>query len=107
MRPPPARLVIGVAVLVVLVAGEPALGRMLAPAKVADGLEQVESETAVVVQLSVDPQRFHVERLTQYGFYGGRDRDDPRIIRLTRVQPDAVTDIASLLWVARVEIAPG
>ena len=103
---PPVRLIIGVAVLVALVAGEPALGRILAPGKVDDELEQVESETAVVVQLAVEPQRFHVERLSQFGFYGGRD-GDPRRIRLTRVRPAAVMDIASLLWVERVEVAAG
>ncbi|MPZ88735.1 MAG: hypothetical protein GEU81_11810 [Nitriliruptorales bacterium] len=103
---PPVRLVVGVVVVVLLVAGEPALGWLLAPGKVGDGLAQVDSETAVVVQLAVEPQRFHVERLSQFGFYGGRE-GDPRRIRLTRVRPDAVREIASLLWVQSVEIAQG
>ncbi len=56
----------------------------------------------VVVVLDFTPERFHSERLAQFGVFAGRDGAVNRI-RLRMVGPDNLRRLANLVWVTRVE----
>ena len=56
----------------------------------------------VIVVLAFTPDRFHNERVREYGVFAGRDGAINRI-RLRMVSPDNLDRLANLAWVARVE----
>ena len=56
----------------------------------------------VVAILNFTPERFHNERLAQYGVFAGRDGAVNRV-RLRMVTPQQLRQLASLVWVSRIE----
>ena len=48
------------------------------------------------------PDRFHNERIREYGAFAGRDGALNRI-RLRNVSPDNLRRLANIPWVARIE----
>ena len=56
----------------------------------------------VVAVLSFTPERFHNERLANYGVFAGRDGAVNRV-RLRRVTPQNLRRLAGLAWVSRIE----
>ena len=48
------------------------------------------------------PDRFHSERIREYGAFAGRDGTLNRI-RLRNVSPDNLRRLANIPWVARIE----
>ncbi len=51
------------------------------------------------------PDRFHNERVAEYGVFAGRDGALNRI-RLRNVSPDSLARLAAVAWVARIEPLP-
>ena len=58
----------------------------------------------MVAVLNFTPERFHTERLAQYGVFAGRDGAVNRI-RLRMVTPDNLRKLARLAWISRIEAA--
>ena len=56
----------------------------------------------VIVVLDFMPDRFHNERVRQYGVFAGRDGALNRI-RLRNVSPDNLRNLAGIPWIARIE----
>jgi hypothetical protein len=48
------------------------------------------------------PDRFHSERIREYGLFAGRDGTLNRI-RLRNVTPDDLNRLADIPWIARIE----
>jgi hypothetical protein len=57
-----------------------------------------------VLRGAQDPrdERFHSERLAQYGVFAGRAGGANRV-RLRMVSPDNLRRLANIVWVARIE----
>jgi len=54
------------------------------------------------VVLDFMPDRFHSERIREYGAFAGRDGTLNRI-RLRNVSPENLHRLANISWVARIE----
>jgi hypothetical protein len=59
----------------------------------------------VIVVLGPMPDRFHNERVAEYGMFAGRD-GAPNRIRLRNASPDGLARLAAVPWVARIESMP-
>ena len=73
---------------------------MLAPA-----LRHTTGPRSVIVVLDFMPDRFHNERISEYGIFAGRDGTLNRI-KLRNVSPDSLARLAAVAWVARIEPLP-
>ena len=95
---------IGVGVLLILLVlfGQQFYGRVTAPGRLAPELRGAKGPSNVVVVLAFMPDRFHNERISEYGVFAGRDGALNRI-RLRNVTPDSLWRLASVSWVARIE----
>jgi hypothetical protein len=96
------QLVIGVALLAAILEGQQLYGMITSGGRLDPALRDAAAPVDVVVVLPFQPERFHSERLAQYGVFGGRDRAVNRI-RLQRVSPENLQRLASLAWVERIE----
>jgi hypothetical protein len=56
----------------------------------------------VIVVLDFMPDRFHSERIRDYGLFAGRDGALNRM-RLRNVGPENLRRLANIPWVARIE----
>ena len=56
----------------------------------------------VIVVLDFKPERFHSERVQQYGAFAGRDGALNRI-RLRQVSPSRLNELADIPWIAHIE----
>jgi hypothetical protein len=56
----------------------------------------------VVVVLDFMPDRFHNERVQQYGAFAGRDGAVNRM-RLRNVTPTRLYELAAIPWIAHIE----
>ena len=59
----------------------------------------------MIVVLDFMPDRFHNERIAEYGVFAGRDGVLNRI-KLRNVSPDNLARLAAVAWVARIEPLP-
>jgi hypothetical protein len=65
-------------------------------------LRDVSGPSNVVVVLDFMPERFHSERIREYGLFAGRDGSLNRM-RLRNVSPENLHRLAGIPWVARIE----
>ena len=97
------QLVIGIVLLAAILEGQQLYGVVTARARLDPALRNAVTPVDVVVVLPFQPERFHSERLAQFGVFGGRDRAVNRI-RLQHVSPENLHRLASLAWVERIEM---
>ena len=95
-------LLAGVAVLAVAIFGDDVYGIASAGGKAPAVLTETAEPVHIVVEMSFEPERYHLERLSSLGSYAGRDREKSRI-RLLNVSQDHLTDISRLPWVTKIE----
>lgn len=101
-RPELRSLMAGIVLLVAVLYGQPIYGLLTSAERVDGRLLDAAAPVDVVVVLPFQPERFHNERLAQYGVFSGRDRAVNRI-RLRRVTPENLRRLAHLPWIERVE----
>lgn len=91
-----------------IVVGDDLYGRATGPSKVPSALSGTSERVHLVVHLPFEPERYHLEALSEYGSFAGRG-DGERQVRLVRVTPDNLAALSRLLWVSSIEpfeIAP-
>ena len=101
-RPELRNLLAGIVLLLAVLYGQPIYGLLTAAERVDRRLLDAAAPVDVVVVLPFQPERFHNERLAQYGVFSGRDRAVNRI-RLRHVTPENLRSLAHLPWIERVE----
>lgn len=96
------RLLLGLLLLLLILFGQRLYGMATASARLDPVLRGAMGPVNVVVVLDFQPDRFHNERVSQYGVFAGRDGALNRI-RLRMVSPDNLRNLAGIPWIARIE----
>lgn len=105
VAPEGRKIVIGILLIVLVLFGQQLYGRATAYWRLDPALRHASGPRNVVVVLDFMPDRFHGERVSQYGVFAGRDGTLNRI-RLRSVSPDSLARLAGVAWVARIEPLP-
>jgi hypothetical protein len=92
----------GILLIALVVFGQDLVGAATAFRRLDPALVNATGSSDVVAVLGFTPERFHNERLAQYGVFAGRDGAVNRV-RLRRVTPENLRRLASLAWVSRIE----
>jgi hypothetical protein len=100
--PDVAKIIIGLVLIGLVLLGQDLVGWATSAGRLDPALRDASAPRNVVVVLDFTPERFHSERLAQYGVFAGRDGAVNRV-RLRMVSPDDLRRLARLIWVARVE----
>ncbi len=93
---------VGVMLILLVLFGQQLYGVATASSRLAPALRGAAGPSNVVVVLDFMPDRFHNERVSEYGAFAGRDGALNRI-RLRNVTPANLARLASVSWVARIE----
>lgn len=96
------RLLAGVILVLLVLFGQQAYGVATAGARLDPALQGATRPVNVVVVLDFTPERFHTERLDDYGIFAGRDGAVSRI-RLRSVSPEDLRRLARIPWITRIE----
>lgn len=96
------KVIVGILVIVLVLYGQELYGVATAGGRLDPSLRGVTGPSNVIVVLNFTPDRFHNERVREYGVFSGRDGAINRI-RLRMVTPDNLDRLANLAWVARIE----
>jgi hypothetical protein len=96
------KIVIGIALIGLILFGQHLLGLATASSRLAPALRGASGPRNVIVVLDFPPERFHNERVQQYGVFAGRDGALNRM-RLRNVSPDKLAALAAIPWIARIE----
>jgi len=96
------RFIAGAAVLAVILYGQTVYGMATASSRLDPSLRNASGPSNVVVVLDFLPDRFHNERVAQYGTFAGRDGSLNRL-RLRYVSPDMLRALSEVAWIARIE----
>lgn len=99
------KLSVGVLMIVVVLFGQQLYGRATAASRLDPALHGATEPRNVVVVLNFVPDRFHNERVAEYGVFAGRDGTLNRI-RLRNVSPSNLSRLAAVAWIARIEPWP-
>jgi hypothetical protein len=100
--PDARRLFAGLALVAVVLFGQQVYGIASANDRLDPSLRNVSGPTNVVVVLNFPPERFHNERISEYGAFAGRDGALSRL-RLRFVSPANLRRLASIAWIAHIE----
>ena len=95
------RLVAGLVLIVLVLFGQTAYGAATAAWRLDPALRDAAETSSVIVVLDFIPERFHTERLSNYGVFSGRAGAVNRI-RLRNVTAANLKRLSRLVWVARV-----
>jgi hypothetical protein len=96
------KLLAGVVLITAVLFGQYLVGLATAGSRLDAALAGASGPRDIIVILDFTPERFHSERLAQYGVFAGRDRAVNRI-RLRMVSPENLRRLANLVWIARIE----
>jgi hypothetical protein len=96
------KIAIGVLLIAVVLFGQHVYGVATAQRRLAPALRNATGPSNVIVVLDFQPERFHSERIQQYGAFAGRDGALNRI-RLRQVSVGNLRALADIPWVARIE----
>ena len=99
------KILAGVLLIVLVLFGQQLYGRATAAGRLDPTLRGATGPRNVIVVLDFMPDRFHNERVAEYGVFAGRDGALNRI-RLRNVSPDSLARLAAVAWVARIEPLP-
>ena len=96
------KILIGVALIALTLFGQQVYGVATADGRLDPALRGATGPRNVIVVLDFMPDRFHNERVQQYGVFAGRDGALNRM-RLRNVRPDKLNQLAAIPWIARIE----
>ncbi len=96
------KVVTGVALIAQTLFGQPLYGWATANSRLDPALRNPTGRSNVIVVLDFTPDRFHNERVSQYGTFAGRDGAINRL-RLRGVTPERLKQLAGIPWIARIE----
>jgi hypothetical protein len=96
------KIIIGIALIALTLFGQQLYGMATAAGRLDPALRGATAPRNVVVILDFMPDRFHNERVQQYGVFAGRDGALNRM-RLRNVTPDKLHQLAAIPWIARIE----
>jgi hypothetical protein len=92
----------GIVLIAAVLWGQQLYGMATASRRLDASLRHPAGASNVIVVLDFMPDRFHSERIREYGAFAGRDGTLNRI-RLRNVSPDNLHRLANISWVARIE----
>ena len=96
------RFIAGAAVLAVILYGQTVYGMATASGRLDPSLRNATGPSNVIVVLDFTPDRFHNERVAQYGTFAGRDGSLNRM-RLRYVSPEKLRALSEVAWISRIE----
>jgi hypothetical protein len=96
------KIIIGIALIALTLFGQQLYGMATAAGRLDHALRDATGPRNVIVILDFMPDRFHNERVQQYGVFAGRDGALNRM-RLRNVTPDKLNQLAAIPWIARIE----
>jgi hypothetical protein len=102
LGPDARRFALGIVLIILILWGQQLYGWATSNARLDPSLRNADGPKNVIVVLGFTPERFHNERISQYGVFAGRDGALNRI-RLRMVSPANLASLASVPWVARIE----
>jgi hypothetical protein len=102
LGPDARRFATGIVLIVLILFGQQLYGMVTSGNRLDPSLRNADGPRNVIVVLGFTPERFHNERISQYGVFAGRDGALNRI-RLRMVSPANLSSLASVPWVARIE----
>ena len=105
LGPEGRKIALGILLIVLVLFGQQLYGRATASARLDPALRHATGPRNVIVVLDFMPDRFHNERISEYGVFSGRDGALNRI-RLRNVSPASLARLAAVPWVARIEPLP-
>jgi hypothetical protein len=97
-----SKVALGILLIALVLFGQDIVGAATTFVRLDPALENPTGPSNVVAILNFTPERFHNERLAQYGVFAGRDGALNRV-RLRMVTPQNLRKLASLVWVSRIE----
>ena len=102
LGPDVRKFIAGIALIAVVLWGQQLYGWATATRRLDQSLRDAAGPRNVVVVLDFMPDRFHSERIREYGMFAGRDGALNRM-RLRNVTADDLQRLANIPWVARIE----
>ena len=96
------KISLGVALVALTLFGQQLYGLATATGRLDPALRDATGSRNVIVVLDFIPDRFHSERVQQYGTFAGRDGAVNRM-RLRNVTAERLRELAAIPWIARVE----
>jgi hypothetical protein len=99
------RIIAGVLLICLVLFGQQLYGIVTSTGRLDPALRNATDPRNVIVVLDFMPDRFHNERIAEYGVFSGRDGALNRI-RLRNVTPANLARLATVAWVARIEPLP-
>ena len=96
------KIAIGIALIALVLFGQHLFGLATAHGRLDPALRGASGPRNVIVVLDFQPERFHNERVQQYGVFAGRDGALNRM-RLRNVAPEKLAALAAIPWIARIE----
>jgi hypothetical protein len=105
LGPEVRKIVAGIVLIALALFGQDFYGRATASWRLDPALRDATTPRNIIVVLGFTPDRFHNERVAEYGVFAGRDGALNRI-RLRNVSPDSLSRLAAVPWVARIEPMP-
>jgi hypothetical protein len=102
LGPEGRKFVAGVMLIVLILWGQQIYGVATKTGRLDPSLRDPSGPSNVIVVLDFMPDRFHSERIREYGAFAGRDGTLNRI-RLRNVSPENLNGLANIPWVSRIE----
>jgi hypothetical protein len=102
LGPEGRKFIAGILLIAVVLWGQQLYGMATAASRLDPSLRNPSGPSNVIVVLDFMPDRFHSERIREYGAFAGRDGTLNRM-RLRNVNPDNLRRLANVPWVARIE----
>ena len=96
------KIAAGIALIALVLFGQHLFGLATAHGRLDPSLRGATGPRNVIVVLDFQPERFHNERVQQYGAFAGRDGALNRM-RLRNVTPEKLAALAAIPWIARIE----
>jgi len=96
------RFIAGVLLISVILFGQQVYGMVTSSGRLDPSLRGANGPSNVIVVLDFMPERFHNERVAEYGTFAGRDGALNRL-RLRFVSPDNLRALSEVAWIARIE----
>jgi hypothetical protein len=96
------KIIIGIVLIALILFGQQLYGMATLNGRLDPALRAATGPRNVIVVLDFMPDRFHNERVQQYGAFAGRDGALNRM-RLRNVTPERLMQLAAIPWIARIE----
>lgn len=100
--PDARRFISGLVLIAVILFGQQVYGMATASQRLDPLLRGATVPSNVIVVLDFMPERFHNERIAEYGTFAGRDGALNRL-RLRFVSPDNLRALSNVAWISRIE----